>query len=218
MRSNRTIIGRWAALFALAVAAGPATASPPASAWQIGPIIDGRNYSERMPLHPTPAENGWTFDFPYPDRGAGNVHYVTFDHGSLTGKSEITVRYRVEAKRGAMFVPTELAQMPATVSLYFQRRGDNWRAKGRYEHYRWYAPGGAVDVIAPGVHEMTVSLTDGKWSSVQGKSAAANPQAFAAAIREAERVGLLFGTMRRRGHGVFATAPARFTLIDFEIR
>lgn len=191
--------------------------APPASDWEIGPWIRGKNYSVGMPLRPAPTRTGWTFDFPATSRADGHVHYLTFDPGSLAGKSRIVVRYRVDAERGARFVPQEHQDLPGTVSLFFQRRGDNWNAKGRYEHFRWYAPGASVQPIERGTHTMVVSLHDPGWISVLGKTADKNPAAFQAALNDTSRVGLVFGSEAARGHGVFATAPARFELIDFRI-
>lgn len=210
-----------AALLALASVAVPATGTPApdpsaASAWQIGPIVRGRNYSVGMPLTPSPGRSGWHFDFPYPSARAGHVHYVTFNHGPLTGKRRIVVRYRVDAAPGVRFVPQEEPQSPATVSLVFQRRGDSWSGRGRYETYRWYAPGHTVMPIAPGEHVMTVSLDD-VWTSVHGETAAAEPLGFRQAIDGAERIGLVFGSSSARGHGVYATGPARFTVTSFRV-
>lgn len=208
---------------AIALAAGSGVALPASASaqsaeqWQIGPIIRSRNYSVGMPLHPEPEARGWHFDFPYPHEGAGHVHYVTFNPGSLSGKSKIVMRYRVEAPPGVRFVPQETPDDPATVSLFFQRRGDNWSAKRRYEYYRWYAPAATVQEIAPGLHEMTVSLLDDDWISVMGSPAGENGALFADAVADARSVGLVFGSRGLRGHGVYATGPARFTLISFDI-
>lgn len=116
------------------------------------------------------------------------------------------------------FVPQEHPQLPATFSVYFQRRGDNWSAKRGYELYRWYAPVRTMREIKPGEYEFSVSLTDPNWMSVLGKMAADTPAAFEIAKDRAERVGLTFGSTYARGHGVFATAPAKFTLVKFEIQ
>lgn len=208
-------------IFPLVVAAvslsAAAAAIPPAHQWDIGPTIRLRNYSVGMPQNPVPAGRGWAFDFPYPHVGAGHVHYVTFSPGPLLGKSRIVARYRVDAGRGSRFVPQESPGVPATVSLFFQRRGDSWSGKRRYEWFRWYAPPQTVRVIAPGVHEISVSLHDPNWVSVQGRPAAMNPQGFREALAETERMGLVFGSAAARGHGVFATGPARFTLLDFRV-
>src|SRR5688572_18861023 len=85
--------------------------------WTIGPVIDGRNYSVGMPLHPAPSAQGeWQIDLP---RAPGSVHYVTFRHGSLAGKREIVMRYRVEAAPGVRIVPTTDPALPSIITLYF---------------------------------------------------------------------------------------------------
>jgi len=207
-----------AALTALTLLAGasPAAAQDAAS-WEIGPIIRGKNYSQGMPLRPQPTRNGWSFDFPVGSREAGHVHYVTFRPGPIAPRSRIVVRYRVDARAGTRFVPQESPELRGTVSLYFQRRGDNWSAKGRYEYFRWYAPGATVREIAPGEHEISVRLDDPNWISVQARTAGSNPAALQAALADIDRIGLVFGSTAARGHGVYATAPARFTLLSFRI-
>ena len=210
-----SVAGLVAAATAAVMPAQPAAGT--GAAWEIGPVIRGRNFSVGMPPHPTPVGRGWYFDFPYPDVEAGHVHYVTFDHGPMAGKSKIVVRYRIDAARGAQFKPRETPASPATVSLFLQRRADNWKAKGQFEYYRWYAPPKTVRELAPGVGEIIVSLDDPEWISVLGKPAASNPAAFRDALAQAERVGLVFGSSTARGHGVYSTGPARFTLVSFQI-
>lgn len=206
-----------AALGLAALTTSARAETPPAAAWEIGPWIKGKNYSVGMPLRPEPTRAGWAFDFPHASRAAGHVHYVTFDPRSLAGKARIVVRYRVTAAPGTRFVPQEHPDLPGTVSLFFQRRGDTWTAKRQYEHFRWYAPNASVHALSPGVHTMSVSLSDPSWISVYAKPASANPQAFEAALRDTSRIGLVFGSTAARGHGVFATAPARFELLDFRV-
>lgn len=216
MKMNSALITAIAA--ACAVGSIAIASTPPAQQWEIGPIIRGKNYSVGMPLHPAPTPRGWYFDFPHNSRANGHVHYVTFAPGSLAGKARIVVRYQVTAAPGARFVPQEHPELPGTVSLFFQRRGDTWSARGRFEHYRWYAPNHAVQNIAPGVHQMTVSLRDPEWISVFGRNASGNPAAYAAALRDTDRLGLVFGSTAARGHGVFATAPAKFELLSFVVQ
>jgi len=206
-------------LTALTLLAGAAPAAAQRGTdWEIGPIIRGKNYSQGMPLRPQPTRTGWTFDFPAPDAARGHVHYVTFRPGSLAGKSRIRVRYRIDAPRGTRFVPQENPDLPAALSLYLQRRGDTWSAKGRYEHYRWFSPATTVRALAPGEYEMSVRLDDPDWISVMGRTSGSNPDAMRAALVDADRLGLTFGALGGpRGHGVFATAPARFTLLAFDI-
>lgn len=188
----------------------------PAEAWTIGPVIRGKNYSVGMPLQPDRARRGWSFEFPHPSVGAGHVHYVTLETGPLAGKRRIVMRYRIDAARGARFVPREHPELPATVSLFFQRHGDSWSGK-RHPHHRWWSPAGAMRELAPGEHEIVVSLRDGNWISVWGGPASSHPEAFDAALEETARVGLVFGSSAARGHGVYSTAPARFTLLSYRV-
>ena len=183
--------------------------------WDIGPVIDGRNYSVNLPRHPERTARGWSIDFPDP-RQPGELHYVTTRSRPLVGARHIIVRYRIDAAPGARFIAQETPSETATVSLYFQRRGDNWRAKGPYQFFRWYAPPATVQPLAPGVHEMRVAL-DGAWGSVYGKSGAQYPQMFESALADIDNIGLVFGSASGRGHGVYATGPARFTLLDFRV-
>jgi hypothetical protein len=192
-------------------------AVPDESGWEIGPIIRGKNYSQGMPLRPSRSPGGWAFDFPTPNADAGHVHYVTFRPGSLVGKSRLLIRYRVDARRGTRFVPQESPDKPATVSVYIQQRGDNWSAKGRYEYYRWFAPARTVRILAPGEQEVEVRLDDPNWVSVLGGTSSLVPGRMQAALADVDRIGLLFGSAGGRGHGVYATAPARFTLLSFRI-
>ena len=188
-----------------------------AQAWEIGPIIRSRNYSVGMPLHPAQDRQGWSFEIPSPSLGAGHVHYVTFNHGPLTGKRRIVMRYRIDAAPGVRFVPREYPDEPALLSLYFQRRGDNWAARGRSMHYRWYAAPQRVVQVTPGEHVISIDLDEADWISLAFEPGTANPLAFRDAIDNAERVGFVFGAALGRGHGMFATGRARMTVTSFQI-
>ena len=204
----------------LAAIAAPATAAAPdmpaAQEWTIGPIIKGRNYSEGMPLHPRQAGEGISFEFPGPTVRDGHVHYVTYDPGSLAGARRIVFEYRIDAAPGTEFRAREQNGHGPVVSLYFQRRGDNWSAARGYEQFRWYAPPSSVKAVAPGTYRMTVSLDD-NWGNVNGQRRAGNERAFEAALDNAGSVGFVFGTPPARGHGVYATGPARITVLDFRV-
>lgn len=199
----------------LSTATGTASAQTPAAeAWEIGPIIRGRNRSIGMPLNPEPAGRGIAFDFPYPTAGAGHVHYVTFRHGPLINKRRVVMRYRIDAARGVRFVPQESPGATATLSLFFQRGGDTWNGRGPYAHYRWWS--GVQVPVTPGVHQLAVDLDD-EWISVWAGSNRQTPGAFRAALAGADRVGFVLGANGARGHGVFATGPARLTVLSFQI-
>lgn len=188
------------------------------SAWEIGPVTFKRNYSVNMPLHPSPHPRGGIyFDIPYPTAAAGHVHYVTFRHGSLAGKSRIVLRYSLETAPGVQLVPTkEQPGSPPILSIYFQRRGDNWSGRGHYEEYRWYSTFRNHTPIRAGEYELTVGLNE-NWTAVNTSSARSNPEAFRDAIQNADRVGFVFGGGDGYGHGVYATGPARFVVTSFKV-
>jgi hypothetical protein len=215
---------RTAAAIALICLAGcgqrsEASAAPAANprdpgAWTIGPIIRGRNYSQGMPLRPTPRRaGGWQIDLP---RAPGSVHYVTFPHGSLAGKSRIVMRYRVEADPGVRIVPPSAPDGPSIITLYFQRGGDNWSGRGRFESYRWYATFASQSPITPGDHVMVAPL-DANWTAVERSSARTAPAAFRDAVAGADQVGFVLGGGDGYGHGVYATGRARIIVTDFRV-
>jgi hypothetical protein len=213
MRTTLILLAALSATVALPTAVA---ALPPANAWEIGPWVRGRNYSVGMPSAPRPAAGGaLTFDFPL--AGRGQVDAMTTAIGPLAGARQITVRYRVDAAPGTRFVADETPDQPATVSLYFQQRDDNWSGRGGYVSYRWYAPGRAVVPLTPGTHTMTVRF-DEMWTNVHGQTVSQDTDGFSAALEDTARIGLAFGSSARRSHGVYASGPARFTLLDFDIR
>jgi hypothetical protein len=180
-----------------------------AANWEIGPIIKGRNYSTGMPLRPTQVSDGWAFDFPT----WGSVHYVTFPYGSLSGKTHIVIKYRVEADETVQFFPVCCPQLPSQgPTLYFQQRGDDWETDGK----RWWATFSTPTPIKAGEFQLDVPL-NGPWTSVMTMTAASNPSQFQNAKANAERVGFTFGGGDGYGHGVYVNGPARFVVTSFTI-
>jgi hypothetical protein len=195
-------------------ASAAAAALPHPSAWVIGPHIRGRNYSEGVPLHPSPGPGrGWHIDLP---RAPGSVHYVTFRHGPLIGKSRIVMRYRVEADPGVRIEPITAPGSPSMLTLYFQRRGDNWSGRRMFETFRWYATFATQSPITPGEHVMVAPL-NGNWTAIQTSSARTSPAAFRDALADADQVGFVLGGGDGYGHGVFATGRARLVVTDFRV-
>ena len=127
------------------------------------------------------------------------------------------MRYRISAAKGVRFEPQESPGQASTVSLYFQRSGDNWSAKRKYQYYRWYAPEQSVRKVAAGEYEMVANLTDPNWTSVMGQPMTVNPDYFREALAQTSQIGIAFGGPDGRAHGVYSTGPARFTLLEFRI-
>jgi hypothetical protein len=206
------------ALTLVAAGAGPAAdARQPALAaageWTIGPVINGRNYSHRMPLHPTPlARGGWAIDLP---QAPGSAHLVTFRHGSLAGKSRIVMRYRVETAPGARIVPKNYPTIPGLITPYFQRSGDNWSARGRFESYRWFATFASQPLI-PGEHVLVAPL-NGLWTAVETSTARTNPAGFRDAVANADQVGFALGGGDGYSKGIYATGRARLIVTEFRV-
>jgi hypothetical protein len=184
--------------------------------WTIGPVIGGHNYSPGMPLHPSRSgRGGMQIELPH---APGSVHYVTFRHGSLAGKSRIAMRYRVEADPGVRIVPTTVPGAPSVITLYFQRSGDTWSGRRRYETYRWYATFASQWNIKPGEHVIVAPL-NGAWTAVETSTAATDPSAFREAVAEADQVGFVLGGGDGYGHGVHIEGKggARLIVTDFRV-
>jgi hypothetical protein len=201
---------------ALLSACGDSVRAAPAdpAAWTIGPIVRGRNYSQGVPLHPVPRRGGgFQIDLP---RAPGSVHYVTFRHGPLTARRRLVLRYRIEADPGVRILAASDGRSPSMITLYFQRSGDNWSGRGRFEAYRWYATFATRTPILPGSHEIVAPL-DGPWTAVERSSARTSPAAFRAALAGADQVGFVLGGGDGYGHGVFATGRARLVVTEFRV-
>lgn len=190
-------------------------AGPAAQEWAIGPIIRGRNYSVNMPRTMQQGRDGPYFDFPGPDRANGHVHYVTTPAPLLEGARRITLRYRIDAAPGVRFVQQESLAPTGTLSLYFQRMGDRWTA--RTPHHRWYSPSARLMPLRPGTHTVSISLAE-PWTAMMGGTSHTLPEAFQAALAQPGEIGFTFGGDSGLGHGVYATGPARFTVLDFRVQ
>jgi hypothetical protein len=181
-----------------------------ASNWEIGPIINGQNYSVGMPLHPYQTADGWAFDFPLQP---GSVHYVTYKYGSLAGRSHIVMHYRIEADPSIQFLPPCCAGLLAIgPTMYFQQNNDDWNTDGK----RWWATFNAPYPIVPGDHELDIPL-DGAWTSVFTMSAESNPSTFLNAKVNADRIGFTMGGGDGYGHGTYATGTARLVVTSFVV-
>ena len=123
-----------AALFVASCSAStPTQPSPRSGAWNIGPVINGRNYSPGMP--PSSADGSFTFPVDTPANNHNHVAYVTkAPVGPLSLIDKTRIKMTFEIIGSGPFKSTELPdQLPAYVVLYFQRNGDNWSGTGAFE-------------------------------------------------------------------------------------
>jgi hypothetical protein len=126
------------------------------------------------------------------------------------------MRYRIEAAPGVRIVPRTDPNSGSIITLYFQRAGDTWSGRGRYEAYRWYATFASHSPIQPGSYEIVAPLS-ANWTAVETSSARTNPRGFQGAVAGAEQVGFVLGGGDGYGHGVHATGPARLIVTDFRV-
>lgn len=166
--------------------------------WTIGPIINGQSYSPGMPRHPS-AEPGaaWAVTFP----GKDGLHAVTTNpSGRLDGR--ITARYRVEGEA------KPVQGSVATVSLFFQRSGDDWSGVGAMAGYRWYHP---IRAMIAGEQSVEVALQSDQWTNVFGQHDNGD---FSDAKKRPVAFGFVFGdpSVGATAHGI--TGNGRFVLLD----
>ena len=182
-------------------------------AWEVGPIYDGVNVSSGFALNPHP--EGFAIDIPL--ISAGSVHYVTVPTGSLADKTKVTLVCKFEMADGAKLCPVKSPDAPSLLTLYFQRAGDNWTGTGKYETYRWYASFATQADL--GAREYTIEARfDDNWTAIQTSSRATQPEAFADALANAERIGFVLGGGDGLGHGVSATGPAKLIVKSFKVK
>ena len=189
--------------------AKPATRAPQRT-WEVGPVINGRNYS-LGPSRVSSSSAGVSVAI----GPQAEPHYVSFRHGSLQGKRVIRMRFRVEGPNGAIIHGAKCGTgSPSGVTLFFQRGDDDWTSDGG----RWWATFATVPLSGPLRDTEIVAPLDANWTSVAIMTAANNPYDFAAAKGAADRVGFTFGNCEGFGHGARATVPVRLVVTRFEVR
>jgi hypothetical protein len=216
MTRQSFLLAGFAIVLTSVLALGSSSTKPPpnqSGAWNIGPVINGRNYSPGMP--PSSPDGALTFPVGYPNSDhavISSVHYVTRPLG-LIGKTRVRMTFEIIGS--GPFKSTELPdQLPPYVVLYFQRDGDNWSGTGAFESYRWWS--NDFVTLAPGVHTLEVPLTRDAWVSVTTNQA--SPQDFAAAMANASAVGFTFGGAGGKGHGAYSETPGcQFILHRYEV-
>ena len=158
--------------------------------------------------------NGAYFWFPNMKPGA---NYLLTPSGQINGPY-VTIGYTIEAQGAVLFdyrtADNNMAgDGKGNVRLFIQRRGDDMSAVGNMQHYRWWSTA-AVQELAPGSYVLTASLDPSQWTSVYGTRGSMVPDLFAAAMSDAESVGVTFGGGSFYGHGVFANGGAATFRVD----
>ncbi|MCO5169187.1 MAG: protease complex subunit PrcB family protein [Planctomycetes bacterium] len=185
---------------------GPMTAE----SWEIGPVINGKNYSLNMPLRPTQdRDRTWYLEFG-PDSGP---HYVTFPHGSLVGKSVIRGRFKIEGAPGTRIWGKACPDQPSSLTFFFMSSDPDWYGDGG----RWWATFATKRPLEVGTEFEVVARLDANWTSVLTMSHESGPREFEDALANADRVGFTFGDCESFGHGARATATVRFRVLDFRV-
>jgi hypothetical protein len=191
---------RLAILALLLTSCGDSTTAPVSvdnsQTWTAGPTLGGEDYSAGTIV------NGNVITIP---AAPGHANYIT-QPCNLNGKSKISLRYTFTGTATPKSDPTA----PSIISLYFQRKGDNWQTDG----WRWFAAFAMKSPITPGSHEIVASL-DGAWSSVMTMTAASNPAEFAAAKADTSVCGFVLGGGTGLGHGI--SGPAMLTINGFTV-
>ena len=167
------------------------------------------NYSPGMSDTPIPQGDGWYFDFP--TNPNSHVHYLQwFNPPTLVGAKLISIQFSVT---GGGFIPQEFPDgRPALVSLLLQRKGDNWSADAKTRSYRWYSS--EATELASGEYQLTIPLDVSNWGDVyNGQDASL----FTETLSKIDNIGIVFGSAGGRGHGVYATQPSRFTLLNIKV-
>lgn len=185
-----------------------------AASWEIGPWFNGKTRSIGLPRHPAPYSGAlFAIDIPQPNQQAGHLHYVTHIGGPIRGKA-LHLRFRLEMAEATRIECVNYPALLGHITLYFQRKGDDWSAGQRTQFYRWWSVDGRAKLNRAGEYELIAPL-GGNWISVHGKPASDNPEEFKAALANAESVGFVCGGGDGWGHGFYATGPARLVVTDF---
>ncbi|MDE0879956.1 MAG: hypothetical protein OSB00_15040 [Sphingomonas bacterium] len=175
--------------------------------WSIGPLVHGDNYSRNMPSVPTKLAGGvWSVLI---EPGA-ELDGVTIARGPVTGS--IFLRYRVT---GDGLYPSEVPGEEPILTVYLQRKGDNWSGAGKYDGYRFYRI--APLPLTPGEHEAMVPLEAREFVGVSGAGAWDLGSLFTEALASNGRIGLAFGHRHGRMHGVETTEPVIVDLLEWRV-
>lgn len=192
--------------------------------WYFGPIINLKNKSLYMNgKMESPPNAEFAFNFPNPNENAGHVHYVTkkIPRYKTQYARGIAMRFIIIKNKNCKFVPVEdgrAIDAPATLSMFLKRKDDNFSGQGEYLNYRWWSLASINLNTVPSTEQEVRIFFNQSWINVNGRDTLkhfANHVDFIEALANANEVGITLGHPAGRGHGVFATARARFHMTSF---
>lgn len=179
--------------------------------WDFGPTVGGKLYSYDEDGRPISMRRTGDGDLAFDIPGSpGQVDYLTAGGFDLRRFDGLRLVYGLEG-RGTV-KPVGDSYVTARVRLFFQRQGDDWTGRGRFEHYRWWSVAFGELVEAERV-VIQAELHHSLWTSVYGQT---DRSSFEDAMRECRAVGMTFGGTYA-GHGVrVRDGNATFVLRSFE--
>lgn len=165
--------------------------------------------------HPVKHPDG-LFALDVPTAGGASVHSVTRQHSGALAGAALRMRFRVETA-GEVW-PRNFPGSPSSLSMFFQRPGDNLSGSGAFETYRWYAKFAQLTPIRAGEFVITAPFS-GNWNAVLTSTRLTNPAAFSEALANMSggRIGFVLGGGDGLAHGVRATAPTRIVVHEFGV-
>jgi hypothetical protein len=169
-------------------------ASVPPMRFEVGPTINGQQYSKGMESDDAP--NG-SFEFPV---APGSVNYIYRPSSAPI----LRIEYEVT---GGLVRPEEVPDGEATIALYFETFDNDWHSDGG----RWWTRGRGS--LTEGRHELTAPLNAEAWTTVNTGGSA---DLFVISLTRVRAAGFTFGGPDGAGHGVQGAQPGvRFTLHSF---
>lgn len=145
--------------------------------------------------------------FDYPTSASRQINTLANGFkGKATSGGGVTVTFELTGDPDTQFKHDDKAGVPARVSIFVQRCGDNYRDdNGRWwtEDFRRLA-----DILNKGPQTISVPFSGG-WTNVQGKKGRPD-------VKSICNVGLAFGA-NAVTHGNWATGPARLEITQFEV-
>ena len=143
--------------------------------------------------------------FRFPDPSQGSANYLIYG-ATQPLQAGLTMKAYVHIEASSVLKPVS-DEPPATMRLFFERKGDDLTGNGDMQSYRWWSAS-SIDISNTGDYILTETLTPDRWTDVYGRNGSAVPELFQAALNEVGNVGMTFGGKSFAGHGDAAEGGA----------